>query len=491
MPHVPHLLSAITFLPLVGALVVLVLPASWARWTTAAFMVADLGLVGVLLAVFSRTSPGMQLIESAPWIPSLHVNYLLGVDGISVTMVALSALLSFVVVLGSWNTEDRPKTWFIMLLLLESGMNGVFVALDFVLFYVFWEWVLIPMYFIIAWWGKENRSYVALKFFLYMLLGSVLILLGIIAMYLHPAGHTFNMMVLATRQFPLGFQMVIFLVFYFGFAVRVPVWPFHTGHSDAHIQAPTAGSVTLAGVLLKTGTYGMLRVALPMLPQGAQHWAWFVGLMACAAILYGSVVSFWQPDLKKMLAYSSVGHMGFAMLGIASGTVWGLDGAMVLAFAHGLITGLLFLVVGMIYDRAHTRMAPDLTGVGKQAPVLGGMLSFAAISSLGLPGLAGFVGEFLVLVGSWQSNLPKVYTIVAGAGMLMGAAYMLWVIYRVVYGEPAEKVARIPDATAIDIATAGPLMALTAIIGMNWGVLLSFVNPTITRLAELLLLRSM
>lgn len=479
------ILSIITFLPLLGALVALALPAAWTRWITAASMVATLGVIGVLLAKFDKADPGMQFIERINWIPQINVQYLLGVDGISVTMVALSALLSLVVVLGSWNNDDRPKTWFIMLLLLEAGMNGVFVALDFVLFYVFWEWVLIPMYFIMAWWGKENRSYVALKFFLYMLLGSVLLLLGIIAMYLHPAGRTFDMMVLATRHFPVDFQIWVALLLYFGFAVRVPVWPFHTGHSDAHIQAPTAGSVTLAGVLLKTGTYGLLRVSLPMLPEGSHYWAWFIGFMACAAILYGSVVAFWQPDLKKMLAYSSVGHMGFAMLGIASGTVWGLNGAMVLAFAHGVITGLLFLVVGMIYDRAHTRMAPDLTGVGEQAPVLGGMLSFAAISSLGLPGLAGFAGEFLVLVGAWESDLPKAFAVIAGIGMLLGAAYMLWVIYRVVYGEPTHQVAEIQDATPLDFATAGPLMAISLVIGLNWNILLDYVNPAITQLATI------
>jgi NADH-quinone oxidoreductase subunit M len=477
------ILSIITFLPLVGALVAAVLPAKWTRWVTAAFMVATIGAVGVLLAWFQKADPGMQFVERFDWIPQIHVQYLMGVDGISVTMVALSALLSFIVVLGSWDNDDRPKTWFIMLLLLESGMNGVFVALDFVLFYIFWEWVLIPMYFIMAWWGKENRSYVALKFFLYMLLGSVLILFGIIAIYLNPAGHTFDMIELAKRHLPVDFQNWVALLFYFGFAVRVPVWPFHTGHSDAHIQAPTAGSVTLAGVLLKTGTYGLMRVSLPMLPEGSHHWAFFIGAMACAAILYGSVVAFWQPDLKKMLAYSSVGHMGFAMLGIAAGTVWSLNGAMVLAFAHGVITGLLFLVVGMIYDRAHTRMAPDLQGVGKQAPVLGGMLGFAAISSLGLPGLAGFVGEFLVLVGTWQSDLPKIFPVIAGVGMLLGAAYMLWVIYRVVYGEPTETVKKIKDARPIDIATAGPLIAIIAIIGVNWNILLDYVNPAITHLA--------
>ncbi len=480
-----HLLTVITFLPLVGALVALCLPARFARWVTAGFMAADLMLVVYLLTAFDTSQTTMQFVEKVQWIPQLGIQYFFGIDGISIMMVALSALLSLIVVLGSWNNEDRPKTWFIMLLLLECGMNGVFVALDFVLFYVFWEWVLIPMYFIMAWWGKELRSYVSLKFFLYMLLGSVLILLGIIAIYVHPAGGTFDMIELQNRGFPASFQSWVFLLFYFGFAVRVPVWPFHTGHSDAHIQAPTAGSVTLAGVLLKTGTYGMLRVALPMLPEGAAKWALFVGTMACAAILYGSVVAFWQPDLKKMLAYSSVGHMGFAMLGIAAGTPEALDGAMVLAFVHGVITGLLFLVVGMIYDRAHSRMAPDLEGVSQKAPVLGGMLAFACIASLGLPGLAGFVGEFLVIVGAWKSDLPKLYTVIAGVGMLLGAAYMLWVVYRVVYGKPTEKIEKIKDATPLDIATAGPLMAITLVVGLNWNTVLQYVDPAIRNLVEM------
>jgi NADH-quinone oxidoreductase subunit M len=435
-----------------------------------------------LVLNFDTQVTTMQFVEKVPWIPSLDINYFLGVDGISITMLALSALLSMIVVFGSWNTSEKIKPWFVMLLLLEAGMNGVFVALDFVLFYVFWEWVLIPMYFIIAWWGKELRSYVSLKFFLYMLLGSVLILLGIIAVYLHPDGHTFDMVELANRNFPVGFQMWVFGLFYFGFAVRVPVWPFHTGHSDAHIQAPTAGSVTLAGVLLKTGTYGLMRVSLPMLPDAAHEWSYFVAFMACCAILYGSVVAFWQPDLKKMLAYSSVGHMGFAMLGIASETQAGLDGAMVLAFAHGVITGLLFLVVGMIYDRAHTRMAPDLQGVGKQAPVLGGMLAFACISSLGLPGLAGFVGEFLVVIGAWESHLPKIYTVIAGIGMLLGAAYMLWVVFRVVYGQPTETIKKIPEASKMDLLTAGPLMLIIVVIGVNWQVLLQFIDPAVQSL---------
>jgi NADH-quinone oxidoreductase subunit M len=476
------LLSIITFLPLLGALIALALPAKLTRWVTVVTMGLDLILVAYLMVVFNKSQTTMQFVEKVPWIPALNINYFVGVDGISVTMVALSALLSLCVVFGSWTNDDRPKTWFIMLLLLEAGMNGVFVALDFVLFYVYWEWVLIPMYFIMAWWGKENRSYVALKFFIYMLLGSVLLLLAIIAMYLTSHPHTFDMVQLQSQHFPIAFQMVVFGLLYFGFAVRVPVWPFHTGHSDAHIQAPTAGSVTLAGVLLKTGTYGMMRVALPMLPYAAKHWAWFVGAMACCAIIYGSVVAFWQPDLKKMLAYSSVGHMGYAMLGIAALTSSGLNGAQVLAFAHGVVTGLLFLVVGMIYDRAHSRMAPDLEGVSSKAPVLGGMLGFAAIASLGLPGLAGFVGEFLVLVGAWQSDLPKAYTVIAGIGMLLGAAYMLWVIYRVVFGVPTEKVEKIEDAKTLDILTAGPLMAVTLMIGLNWNLLLNYINPAVQNL---------
>ncbi len=484
------LLSIITFLPLVGAIAVMLIPGKaampWARRVTTAFMVVDLAFVIYLLTQYDLTATGIQFFEKVPWIPAFDINYTLGVDGLSITMVALSALLSLIIVFGSWSNSDRPKTWFVLLLLLEAGMNGVFVALDFVLFYVFWEWVLIPMYFLIAWWGKEDRSYVALKFFLYMLLGSVLLLLAIIAMYVHPNGGTFDMLELVNAGFPLAFQLPVFGLLYFGFAVRVPVFPFHTGHSDAHIQAPTAGSVTLAGVLLKTGTYGMVRVALPMLPDAAAEWSLFVGAMACAAILYGSVVSFWQPDLKKMLAYSSVGHMGFAMLGIAAATHEGLNGAVVLAFAHGVITGLLFLVVGMIYDRAHTRMAPDLTGVGKKAPVLGGMLSFATISSLGLPGLAGFVGEFLVVIGTWKSDLPKIYTVIAGIGMLLGAAYMLHVVHRVVYGEPTETVKKIEDAKIMDYWTAVPLMIVILVIGLNWNTLLVFIDPAVRTLVTTL-----
>ncbi len=480
------LLSIIIFLPVLGAFFVAISPKRFVKWITTAFMVVDLAFVAYLVANFDLAETGLQFVEHVPWIPAFDIAYYVGVDGLSITMLALSAFLSLIAFIGSWNTPEKIKEWCVMLLLLEAGMNGIFVSLDFVLFYVFWEWVLIPMYFIIAWWGKEDRSYVALKFFLYMLLGSMLILFGIIALYVHPEGGTFDMIELATRNFPVGFQMWVFGLFYFGFAVRVPVWPFHTGHSDAHIQAPTAGSVLLAGVLLKTGVYGLFRVSLPIMEQAAEAWAPFIGFMACAAIIYGSVVAFWQPDLKKMLAYSSVGHMGFAMMGVASGTQAGLNGAMFLAFAHGAVTGMLFLVVGMIYDRAHTRMAPELSGVSKVAPVLGGMLAFVSFASLGLPGLASFAGEFLVLVGTWESSLPRVYTVVVALGMLLGAAYMLWTVYRVVYGTPSEKVEDIPDASKNDYLVGVPLMLVILATGLNWNLLLQFIDPAVSHLLRMM-----
>ncbi len=479
------LLSVIAFLPLAGAVGCALLPAerrSAARWLAASVTGAVLALATWMLVGFDVGADGMQLVERFTWVPQVGISYHMGVDGISVTMVFLSALLTFLAVLASWRVEDRAHTYFAMMLLLQVGMNGVFMALDFVLFYVFWELVLVPMYFLIAWWGGPRREYAAIKFFLYTLFGSVFMLLGILALYLHPAGGTFDMTQLAANAgagLDARFQFWVFAAFFLGFAVKVPVFPLHTWLPDAHVEAPTAASVLLAGILLKMGTYGLIRVSLPMLPEAAASWQWFIALLAAVSIVYGAAVAFAQSDLKKLVAYSSVSHMGFVMLGIASLTPEGIDGAMAVNFSHGVVTGLLFLLVGMVYERTHTRKIADLAGLSAQVPVLAGVLAFASFASLGLPGLSGFVGEFLALLGAWRSGMWPGWVVISAVGVLLAAAYMLWMLQRTVFGKPSPVVAPIKDMNALETAIVLPLIALTVLVGVWWDSLLRYVDPAV------------
>jgi NADH-quinone oxidoreductase subunit M len=480
-------LTWIVFLPLLGVVACAALPKSrpeLARWVALGFTAVDLALAVVMLVGF-KPDGGMQFVEQFDWVPQAGIQYFLGVDGISMPLVALSALLTLLAVLASWKIEKTPKFYFAMMLLLEVGMNGVFSALDFVLFYVFWELVLVPMYFLIAQWGGPRREYAAIKFFLYTLVGSVFMLVGIVVLYLQTG--TFDLVALAEAggKLPATLQWWLFLAFFLGFAVKVPVFPLHTWLPDAHVEAPTAGSVLLAGVLLKMGTYGFMRVSLPVLPDAFASWQWFLGALAVISIIYGAAVAFAQADVKKLVAYSSVSHMGFAMLGIASGTVAGLNGAMAVNVSHGLITGMLFLMVGMVYDRTHTRQISELSGVAGQMPVIAGLFAFASFASMGLPGLSGFVGEFLSLMGAWVSTALAPWTvIVAAVGVLLGAAYMLWMLQRVIYGEPSRIVTGQPDANLREIVTVTPLIVLIVVIGVYWTALLQYVNPAVTALVQ-------
>ncbi len=479
------LLSVIVFLPLLGAVVVALLPksrAGWARVVALVVTLLDLALAALAVVAFDVAEPGMQFVERFTWVPQANIQYYLGVDGISLPMLALSSLLSLLAVLASWKIETRPSFYFAMLLVLEVGMNGVFCALDFVLFYVFWELVLVPMYFLIAVWGGARREYAAIKFFLYTLFGSVFMLVGILALYLHPAGGTFDMLKLAAAGFPGDFQWWVFAAFFLGFAVKVPVWPLHTWLPDAHVEAPTAASVLLAGVLLKMGTYGFIRVSMPILPGAFEAWAPWIAVLAAISIIYGAAVAFAQTDLKKLVAYSSVSHMGFVMLGIASGTVAGLNGAMAVNFSHGVVTGMLFLLVGMVYERTHTRQIADVSGLVGQMPVAAGMLAFASFASLGLPGLSGFVGEFLSLLGAWQSDLSRAVVVISAFGVLLAAAYMLWMVQRVVLGTPSAAVEGQPDLSRLEVATVVPLVVLTFVVGVWWDSLLRFVDPAVRAL---------
>jgi NADH-quinone oxidoreductase subunit M len=487
-------LTLIVFLPLAGAAACALLPKdrlAWPRWVAATFAAVDLGLVAFLVVAFSRRG-GLQFAENVPWIvlPQSHlvINYHLAVDGISLPMLVLSALLTLLAVVASWKIDKKPAFYFSMLMLLQVGMNGVFLALDFVLFYVFWELVLVPMYFLIAQWGGERREYAAIKFFLYTLLGSVFMLVGIVALYLHTG--TFDIVRLQAlgHNLPAGVQWWLFLAFFLGFAVKVPIWPFHTWLPDAHVEAPTAASALLAGVLLKMGTYGFLRISLPILPAAFHQWQVFLTVLAAISIVYGAAVAFAQTDLKKLVAYSSVSHMGFAMLGIAAGTAIGFNGAVAVMFSHGLVTGMLFFMVGMVYDRAHTREISKLSGLAGQMPVIAGLLAFASFASMGLPALSGFMGEFLSLLGAWQAwaGSSTVWIVAFGSlGVLLGACYILWMLQRVVLGQPSYLIADCPDISGREIFVAVPLVALIVAVGVNWSLLLRFVDPAVRVLEKL------
>jgi NADH-quinone oxidoreductase subunit M len=487
----PGLLSAIVFLPLAGAVVVPLvskLHASAAKWTALAFAVAGFAMTVALVVGFDLSAAGMQAVTDVSWVEQAGIRYHLGVDGISLAMLFLSSLLGLIAIVASWKVTERAPAYFAMLLLLQVGMNGVFVALDFVLFYVFWELVLVPMFFLIGMWGGTRREYASVKFFIYTLAGSVFMLIGIVALYL--AGGTFDMVALAGKgasgAFGLDFQNWVFLALFLGFAVKVPVWPLHTWLPDAHVEAPTAASVLLAGILLKMGTYGFIRVSLPMLPQATAAWAPWISVLAAISIVYGAAVAFAQTDLKKLVAYSSVSHMGFVMLGIFSLTAAGLNGAVAVMFSHGVVTGMLFLIVGIVYDRAHTREISKIGGLSVAMPVTGGLLAFAAFASLGLPGLSGFVGEFLSLVGAWQSTvIPQWVTIAAAIGVLLAAAYTLWMVLRVVLGTPTETVAKLPDASPREIGMLVPLIALTVVVGVWWSSLLAYVDPAVKALVAI------
>ena len=473
------LLTIIVFLPLLGAAAVALLGnarAAAGRAVAAAVAVMDLALVAWVTVRFD-VSAGMQFVEKAVWVPQAGITYHLALDGLSLAMVALSALLTVLAIVASWKTETNPALWFSMLLLLEVGMNGVFLAMDFVLFYVFWELVLVPMYFLIATWGGPRRQYAAVKFFLYTLFGSVFMLVGIIALYLQTG--TFNILEMAGAGLDPSFQWWVFAAFFLGFAVKVPIFPLHTWLPDAHVEAPTAASVLLAGILLKMGSYGFLRISLPILSDAAREWSTFIAALAAISIVYGAAVAFAQTDMKKLVAYSSVSHMGFVMLGIASMTPEGLNGAVAVMFSHGVVTGMLFFLVGMVYERTHTRTISEVSGLSSKVPVAGGLLAFASFASLGLPGLSGFVGEFLSLLGAWASDIPVAWVVVSAIGVLLAAAYMLWLVQRVVLGTPSAAVEHITDLSLREALVLVPLVLLTIGVGVYWDALLRFTDPAV------------
>jgi NADH-quinone oxidoreductase subunit M len=437
------ILTLITFLPVAGAALLLFMrKASPVAIRNIALIVSLLTLL-LSLPLFSKfdsSNPGMQFEQSVPWIPSLGVQYHVGIDGISLFLVLLTTVLTPIAILSSWNSiEKRVREYYLFMLMLETGMIGVFVALDLFLFYVFWEVMLVPMYFLIGVWGGQRRIYAAVKFFLYTMVGSVLMLVAIIALYFLNGATTFDFpsilanlhsgnLVLNTSQ-----QYWLFLAFFFAFAIKVPLFPLHTWLPDAHVEAPTAGSVILAGVLLKMGTYGIVRFCLPMFPEATRELTPLISLLAVVGIVYGALVAMVQTDIKKLVAYSSVSHLGFVVLGIFALNEQGLQGAMYQMLNHGISTGALFLLVGMIYDRRHTRLIDEFGGLAAPLPVFSTIFMIVTFSSIGLPMLNGFVGEFLILLGAFDAN--RTFAVVATSGVILSAVYMLWMYQRVIFGE--------------------------------------------------------
>lgn len=467
------ILSTIIFLPVIGAVVLLFIPkekSATIRWFTLILTLLIFVLSLPLYIGFESGRAGFQFVEQASWIPAYGISYKLGVDGISILLVMLTTFIMPITILSSWTAiTQRVKEFHISMLLLETGMLGVFTALDLVLFYIFWEAMLIPMYLIIGVWGGERRVYAAIKFFIYTMVGSLLMLVAILWLYFYNHRvngiYTFDLEKLLALGIPPHLQVWMFLAFALSFAIKVPVFPFHTWLPDAHVEAPTAGSVILAGVLLKMGTYGYLRFCLPLFPDATHQFVPLFSVLAIIGIIYGALVAMVQPDVKKLVAYSSVSHLGFVMLGIFALTVQGLQGGILQMINHGLSTGALFLIVGMIYERRHTRLIEQFGGLARPMPVFATFFMIVTLSSIGLPGLNGFVGEFLVLVGTFLSN--KVYAIVAATGVILAAVYMLWMFQRVMFG-PCDKPEnqKLRDLSLREILVLVPIVAFIFLIGV-------------------------
>jgi len=470
-----HILTIVLFLPLAGAILLLFFPKGsdnavrlWANIIGFAGFVVSLPLV----FWFENDADGFQFTEKVSWIPSIGANYALGIDGISLLLIMLTTVLGFIAILSSWTAiGERLKEYYIFLLILQSGMLGVFMSLDFFLFYVFWEVMLVPMYFLIGIWGGPRKLYAAIKFFVYTLVGSVLMLLGILALYFwnhsQTGVYTFDIEILQNLHLPLDYQLWVFAAFFVGFAIKVPMFPFHTWLPDAHVEAPTAGSVILAGVLLKMGTYGFVRFSLPMLPDASSdpRVVNFVVALSLIAIVYGALVSLMQKDWKKLVAYSSVSHLGFCTLGIFVLNPNGLAGSIIQQINHGISTGALFLIVGIVYERRHTREISEYGGLSTVMPVYAALFMIMAMSSLGMPTLNGFIGEFTILQGAFEES--RLWAAVGVTGIVLGAAYLLWLYQRTMFGtldNPKNKELR--DVSFREAMTLVPLVIWAFWIGL-------------------------
>jgi len=505
-----NLISLILFSPLIGAAILFILPRATSdrtmKWIAFLWSLVSLALALILWVNYRPEATGFQFEFKLPWFPQINSTYHVGVDGISVPMVLLTALLTPLALLISFNIKERVRAYLILFLMLETGMLGVFVALDLIVFFVFWEIGLVPMYFLINQWGGKERNYASFKFFIYTMAGSLGMLLTIQCIWV--ATGTYDIVTLTTpgslpftAQYPLKFvsaanlpllRASAFFAFALAFAIKVPIWPFHTWLPDAHTEAPTAGSMLLAGVLLKLGAYGYLRLVLPMFPDAAAQYAWVLALLGMLAIIFGALAALGQTDFKKLVAYSSVNHMGFVTMGIAAAAfamgnpaykehaLIAANGAVLQMFNHGLSSAALFALVGVIYDRAHTRDLEELNGVSVAMPVYAGILMFCAFAGLGLPGLNGFVSEFMVVRGAWP--IFTLFMTISMFGLLLTGGYILWMLLKTLFGPQNPRWARLPEISFREAIALAPLMVLMLVIGIYPMWIVQVINATVGRL---------
>jgi NADH-quinone oxidoreductase subunit M len=495
-----HLLSVLIWLPIIGGAVVLGFNknANVAKWLALAVSVVTFVLSIPLWALFKTNTASMQFIERSPWISTIHSEFYIGVDGISMPLILLTTFTTALIIISSWeNVAKRVAQYLAAFLILEGLMIGVFAALDGVLFYVFWEAMLIPMFIIIGVWGGPNRVYATIKFFLYTFIGSLLMLVALIYMYLKTG--SYELAVFQNMKLTLNEQIFIFLAFFAAFAVKVPMWPVHTWLPDAHVEAPTGGSVVLAAIMLKMGGYGFLRFSLPIAPDASRELDWLIIALSLIAVVYIGFVALVQRDMKKLIAYSSIAHMGFVTLGLfigfqivahtgrTTGIALGLDGAIVQMLSHGLVSGAMFLCVGVLYDRVHSREISAYGGVVNTMPKFAAFMVLFAFANSGVPGTSGFVGEFLVILAAFKANVW--FAFLAGTTLVLGAAYTLWLVKRVIYGEVAnEHVAALKDLNGREFLVLGILAVSVLVVGLWPAPLLDVMRATTSHLAEQLLL---
>jgi NADH-quinone oxidoreductase subunit M len=505
-----NLPTLILFSPLVGAAILFILPRGTSdramKWIAFLWSLVPLALSVILWLNYNPAMPGFQFEFKVPWLPQINSAYHVGVDGISVPMVLLTTLLVPLALLISFSINERVRAYLILFLMLETGMLGVFVALDLIIFFVFWEIGLVPMYFLINQWGGKDRNYASFKFFIYTMAGSLGMLLTIQCIWV--ATGTYDMVTLTTpgslpftAQYPLNFvrpehlpllRAIAFFAFALAFAIKIPIWPFHTWLPDAHTEAPTAGSMILAGVLLKLGAYGYLRLVLPMFPDASAQYAWVLALLGMLAIIFGALAALGQTDFKKLVAYSSVNHMGFVAMGIAAAALAlgnsafkgdaqiAANGAVLQMFNHGLSSAALFALVGVVYERAHTRDLNELNGVSVAVPAYAGILMFCAFAALGLPGLNGFVGEFMVVRGAWP--IFTLFLSISMFGLLLTGGYIMWMLLKTLFGPQNPRWAKLPEINFREVVALAPLMVLMLVIGVYPAWIVQVINATVGRL---------
>ncbi|MBT0651879.1 NADH-quinone oxidoreductase subunit M [Geomobilimonas luticola] len=490
MNQMPALLSIITFTPLIGVILLLFMNKNNHSVLRGLAMVVTLitFLASLPLVTGFQTNAEFQFVEMVPWIAAgpFQMNYHVGIDGISLWLVILTTFIMPIAVLSTWTAvEEKVKEYMVCLLLLEVGMLGAFISLDLFLFYIFWEVMLIPMYFIIGIWGGKRKIYAAVKFFIYTMVGSLLMLVALIFLYFKAGAGDFNLLHFYQVALDPATQTWLFLAFALAFAIKVPMFPLHTWLPDAHTEAPTAGSVILAAILLKMGTYGFVRFAMPLFPDATEQFTPLIATLAVIGIIYAALVAMVQEDVKKLVAYSSVAHLGFVMLGVFALNQQGVAGGMLQMLNHGVSTGALFLIVGFIYERRHTRLITDFGGLSKQMPIFATVFMIVTLSSIGLPGTNGFVGEFLILLGAFESKL-RWYTVIATSGVILSAVYMLWMFQRVMFGELNNpKNQTLKDLNAREIAIMVPLIILIFVMGVYPTPFIDKMNPAIDRMIQL------